>query len=83
MAVNIELGNYRITTNELNWILSRKKGKTWQALYYYSSLAGLLNGLAEHKIKEVNAGSFAELSRNLQDIRLELEAIKEQLKFST
>jgi|GEM_PF-5409390 len=83
MTVSIDLGNYKITTNESNWILSKRKGKTWQALYYYSSLAGLLNGLGELRLRELPAGSFEEISLNLRDIRLELEEIKKQLKFST
>lgn len=82
MAVNIELGNYRITTNELNWILSRKRGKRWQALYYYSSLPALLHGLGEQKLRELTAASVKELSENCEEVKQKLEEIKEQLKIS-
>jgi len=84
MPVNIELGGYRITTDPYNWNLEERQGKDgkqrWEAVAFYSTLGGLLNGLAEIKVRQSNARTFEEIRDLLAEIHSEIGEIQKAFR---
>lgn len=81
--------NYRITTDELNFILQRKqvskqsgKGKRksnpWRPIGFYMDLRQVLAAYSQEKIKETTATTLEELFRALTSLNSLIERIGER-----
>ena len=81
MAVSIELKKYKITADELNWILHRKKGKKWEPFEWHTTLPSLLESMGQRELRKLSASTFEDITRNHDAILKEIQEIRRRLDF--
>ena len=88
--VEIVIGKYRITTDSLSWVLSRKiekeKGKEdlgheWAAFEWHMTLPALLESMGEKELRRLPAKSLRDIAENQKVVQGQLSEIKSQLQF--
>ena len=89
-AVILQLDeHYRITADELNFILQRKqvskksgrgkrKSNPWRSIGFYMDLRQVLAAYSEEKIKETASDTLDELSQALTNLNSRIEGIGER-----
>ncbi len=76
--------NYRIRTDEYNFMLEKKRtskkgtNERWSALCYCQSLDHVLESVRDEKIKNLGKRTLEELSGFLQALTQEIKAIGER-----
>ncbi len=70
--------NYRIRTDEHNFILEKRRKERWSALCYCKSLDHVLESVRDEKIKNLGKHTLEEFSGLLQALAQEIRAIGEQ-----
>ena len=70
--------NYRIRTDEHNFMLEKGTNERWSALCYCQSLDHVLESVRDEKIKNLGQYTLEELSGLLQALTQEIKAIGER-----
>ena len=68
---------YAFKTNKLNWIIAEyrknKEGKlNWENIKYYSDIGMAVKGLVKLKILAIEASTFAEAIKGVEEVHKEL-----------
>ncbi len=70
--------NYRIRTDEYNFMLEERRKERWTALCYCQSLDHVLESVRDEKIKNLGKHTLEDFSSLLHALTQEIKAICEQ-----
>ena len=70
--------NYRIRTDEHNFMLEKRRKERWTALCYCKSLDHVLESVRDEKIKNLGKHTLEDLSSLLHALTQEIRAIGKQ-----
>ena len=86
MMLNILISeNRRITSNGYNYVVEHRRGRNkdgsvnWRPQKFYTSIAGLLRGLHDERVRESGCESLQELAAEVKAANEWLAAIAEKL----
>ncbi len=70
--------NYRIRTDEHNFMLEKRRKERWTAVCYCQSLDHVLESVRDEKIKNLGKHTLEDFSSLLHALTLEIRAIGKQ-----
>lgn len=78
--LEIDLGNWQLKADTLNFILRRKVGERYVVEGYYQDIEDVFNTLANKRLREADVKSMTALLKEVKALRKDIKQYAEEIK---